>query len=61
MIINGKVGEGTSMNVLELITDSGNVLNINKSGAKVNCKDGLIIGENISVEVALTATSITEL
>lgn len=61
MIINGKVGDGTSMNVLELITESGNVLYIDKSGAKVNCKDGLIIGENISVDVTLTATSITEI
>lgn len=59
MVINGKVGEGTAMNTLQLITDSGDVLNISSTGAKINCPNGLIIGEKISVDVALSAISIT--
>ena len=59
MVINGKVGEGTAMNTLQLITDSGDVLNISSTGAKINCPNGLIIGEEISVDVALSAISIT--
>lgn len=59
MVINGKVGEGTAMNTLQLITDSGDVLNISSTGAKVNCPNGLVIGEKISVKVALSAISIT--
>jgi hypothetical protein len=59
MVINGKVGEGTAMNTLQLITDSGDVLNISSTGAKVNCPNGLVIGEKISVNVALSAISIT--
>jgi hypothetical protein len=59
MVINGKVGEGTAMNTLQLITDSGDVLNIISTGAKVNCPNGLVIGEKISVNVALSAISIT--
>lgn len=59
MVINGKVGEGTAMNTLQLITNSGDVLNISSTGAKVNCPNGLIIGEAISVDVILSAISIT--
>jgi len=59
MVINGKVGEGTAMNTLQLITDSGDVLNISSTGAKINCPNGLVIGEKISVDVALSAISIT--
>jgi len=59
MVINGKVGEGTAMNTLQLITDSGDVLNIISTGANVNCPNGLVIGEKISVNVALSAISIT--
>ncbi len=59
MVINGKVGEGTAMNTLQLITNSGEVLNISSTGSKVNCPNGLIIGEEVSVDVALSAISIT--
>ncbi|WP_373845497.1 hypothetical protein [Clostridium sp.] len=59
MVINGKVGEGTAMNTLQLITNSGEVLNISSTDAKVNCPNGLVIGEAVSVDVALSAISIT--
>jgi hypothetical protein len=61
MVINGKVGDGTSMNVLQLVTDTGDVLNISSEGAKINGTGGLLIGENISVDVMLVATSITKI
>lgn len=62
MIINGKVGEGSAMNTLQLIADGGDVLNIILSDdiTRNNCKNGLIIGEPISVNVALVAVSIDD-
>ncbi|MBD7912194.1 MULTISPECIES: hypothetical protein [Clostridium] len=62
MIINGKVGEGSAMHTLQLITDSGETLSIAiDDDTRIDCKNGLVIGEHISVNVTLSAISITEI
>ncbi|ADL52983.1 hypothetical protein [Clostridium cellulovorans] len=60
MVINGKVGDGSAMHTLVLVTDSGETLQVSIDDAtKINCPNGLFIGEKVSVDVPLVATSIT--
>ena len=43
----GTIGDGTSMNVLELITDEGDTLNIEMSNGTV--VGGIVVGERVAV------------